>query len=174
MAQLKPDAQVDRGVLERAIVDELRARYVVAGTQPRLEWQDEGATRFVAQALLEQGAAYSVSGGYLVLASSKEFAGDILQAARTGTATAERGAASVEFFALVRVAAAKPAFSTLMSKLDGREQTVTARVKSDDEEREVKFFSENLSSLITASAIREVRLTRKSGPLTTEQVVYLW
>ena len=174
VAQLKPDAQVDRGVLERAIVDELRARYVVAGTQPRLEWQDEGGTRFVAQALLEQGAAYSVSGGYLVLASSKEFAGDILQAARTGTATVDRGGASVEFFALIRVAAAKPAFDTLMSKLDGRDQTVRARVKSDDEEREVKFFSENLSSLVAASAIREVRLTRKSGQLTTEQVVYLW
>jgi len=174
VAQLKPDAQVDRGVLERAIVDELRARYVVAGTQPRLEWQDEGGTRFVAQALLEQGAAYSVSGGYLVLASSKEFAGDILQAARTGSATVDRGGASVEFFALIRVAAAKPAFDTLMSKLDGRDQTVRARVKSDDEEREVKFFSENLSSLVAASAIREVRLTRKSGQLTTEQVVYLW
>jgi hypothetical protein len=174
VAQLKPDAQVDRGVLERAIVDELRARFVVAGTQPRLEWQDEGGTRFVAQALLEQGAAYSVSGGYLVLASSKEFAGDILQAARTGSATVDRGGASVEFFALIRVAAAKPAFDTLMSKLDGRDQTVRARVKSDDEEREVKFFSENLSSLVAASAIREVRLTRKSGQLTTEQVVYLW
>src|SRR5207237_538606 len=57
VAQLKPEAAVNREMLERAIVDELRARFVVAGTEPRLEWQDEGAVRFVAQALLEQGAA---------------------------------------------------------------------------------------------------------------------
>jgi hypothetical protein len=174
VAQLKPDAQVDRSALERAIVDELRARYVVAGIQPRLEWQDDVGIRFVAQALLEQGAAYAVSGSYLVLASSKEFAAEIVQASRLSTPAAERGAASVEFFALIRVAAARPAFNTLMAKLDGKDQAVLTRVKSDDEEREVKFFSENLSSLIAASAVREVRLTRKSGPLTTEQVVYVW
>jgi hypothetical protein len=175
VAQLRPEAAVNREALERAIVDELRARFVVAGTQPRLEWQDEGAVRFVAQALLEQGAAYSVSGSYLVLASSKEFASDILQAAKTATSTAEKTDTMVDFYALIRVAAAKPAFDTLMSKLDGRDQVAPSRVKNDDEERDVKFFSENLSSLVAASAIREVRLTRQSaGPIATESVVYSW
>jgi hypothetical protein len=175
VAQLKPEAAVNREALERAIIDELRARFVVAGTQPRLEWQDEGAVRFVAQSLLEQGAAYSVSGSYLVLASSKEFAIDILQAAKTATSTAEKTDTMVDFYALIRVAAAKPAFDTLMSKLDGRDQGTSSRVKSGDEEREVKFFSENLSSLVAASAIREVRLTRQSGgPIATERVVYSW
>jgi len=174
VAQLKPEAVVNREALERAIVDELRARFVVAGTQPRLEWQDESAVRFVAQSLLEQGAAYSVSGNYLVLASSREFASDILQAAKAATSPAGRTDASIDFYALIRVAAAKPAFDTLMSKLDGRDQSAANRVKSDDEEREVKFFSENLSSLIGASAIREVRLTRRSGPIAIERVVYSW
>lgn len=176
VAQLKPEAAVDREMLERAIVDELRARFIVSGTQPRLEWQDEGAVRFVAQSLLEQGAAYSVSGNYLVLASSKEFASDILQAAKASTSSGEKTDSAVDFYALVRVAAAKPVFDTLMSKLDGREpQTRINRNKDDDEERDVKFFSENLSSLIAASAIREVRLSRKSaGPLMTERVVYSW
>ena len=174
VAQLKPEMTVDRDALEQAIVDELRARFVVAGTQTRLEWQDEGAIRFVAQSLLEQGAAYSVSGNYLVLASSKEFAGDILQAARTTRPAAERIDSSFDFYALIRVAAAKPAFDTLMSKLDGRDQTTQSRVNKDDEEREVKFFSENISSLVAASAIREVRLTRQSGPIVTEQVYYSW
>ncbi len=175
VAQLKPDAAVNREALERAIVDELRARFVVAGTQPRLEWQDEGAIRFVAQSLLEQGAAYLVSGSYLVLASSKEFAIDILQAAKTATSTSEKTDASIDFYALIRVAAAKPAFDTLMSKLDGRDQSTPARGKGDDEAREVKFFSENLSSLVAASAIREVRLTRQSsGAVATERVVYSW
>jgi len=174
VAQLKPEAAVNREALERAIVDELRARFVVAGTQPRLEWHDEGAVRFVAQSLLEQGAAYSVSGSYLVLASSKEFAIDILQAARASTSSAEKLDASVDFYALIRVAAAKPAFDTLMSKLDGRDQSAPSRVKNDDEEREVKFFSENLSSLVAASAIREVRLTRQSGAIATDRVVYSW
>ena len=62
-----------------------------------------------------------------------------------------------------------------MSKLDGRDQSAPSRVKDDDEKREVKFFSENLSSLVAASAIREIRLTRQSGgPLATERVVYSW
>lgn len=178
VAQLKPEA-VNREALERAIVDELRARFVVAGTQPRLEWQDDGAIRFVAQSLLEQGAAYSISGGYLVMASSKEFAHDIMQAAKAAASSAEKTDAlleGVDFYALVRVASAKPVFDTLVSKLDGREpQTKVARNKDDEEERDVKFFSENLSSLIAASAIRDVRLSRRSaGPLMTERVVYSW
>lgn len=174
VAQLKPEAAINRESLERAIVDELRARFVVAGTQPHLEWQDEGGVRFVAQSLLEQGAAYSVSGSYLVLASSKELAIDILQAAKTAPSAPEKTDATVDFYALIRVAAAKPAFDTLMSKLDGRDQTTLSRVKNDDEEREVKFFSENLSSLVAASAIREVRLTRRSAPIATERIVYRW
>jgi len=75
---------------------------------------------------------------------------------------------------VIRVAASKPAFDTLMSKLDGRDQAKVSRATSDDEEREVKFFSENLSSLVSASGIREVRVTRQSGSIATEQVVYFW
>ncbi|PYT06007.1 MAG: hypothetical protein DMF60_10260 [Acidobacteria bacterium] len=176
VAQLKPEAAVNREMLERAIIDELLARFVVAGTQPRLEWQDDGAVRFVAQALLEQGAAYSVSGNYLVLASSKEFSRDILEAAKASTPSGEKTDAALDFYALVRVSAAKPVFDTLMSKLDGREpQTKINRNKDDDEERNVKFFSENVSSLIAASAIREVRVSRRSaGSLMTEQLLYSW
>jgi hypothetical protein len=176
VAQLKPDAAVNREALEGAILSELRARFVVAGTQPRLEWQDEGAVRFVAQSLLEQGAAYSLSGNYLVLASSKELASDIVQAAKASSSSAEKADGAVEFYALIKVAAAKPAFDTLMSTLDGRDQpTKPSRGKKDEEERDVKFFSENLSSLVAASTIREVRLTRQSaGPITTERVVYAW
>jgi len=175
IAQLKPDAAVNRDELEHAIVNELRARFVVAGTQPKLEWQDEGAVRFVAQSLLEQGVAYSVSGNYLVLASSREFANDIVQAAKAPTTATERIDAPVDFYALIRVAAAKSAFDTLMSKLDGRDQSIASRAKDDDAEREVKFFSENLSSLIAAFAIREIQLTRQSTTtLATERVVYSW
>ena len=62
-----------------------------------------------------------------------------------------------------------------MSKLDGRNQNAPTKGSTDDEEREVKFFSENLSSLVAASAIREVRLTRQSGgPIATERVIYSW
>ena len=175
IAQLKPEAVVNREALENAIVDELRARFVVAGTQTRLEWRDEGAVRFVAQSLLEQGAAYSVSGSYLVVASSRELASDILQAAKAASATAEKTDTQVDFYALIRVAAAKPAFDTLMSKLDGRDQRKPNRGKNNEEAGDVKFFSENLSSLVAASAIREVRVTRQStGPIATERIVYSW
>ena len=176
IAQLKPDAAVNREALEAAILSELRARFVVAGTQPRLEWQDEGAVRFVAQSLLEQGAAYSVSGSYLVLASSRELASDILQAAKASSSSAEKTNGPVEFYALIKVAAAKPAFDTLMSTLDGRDQpSKPSHGKKDEEERDVKFFSENVSSLIAASAIREVRVSRRSaGSLMTEQLLYSW
>lgn len=175
VAQLKPDASLNRDGLERAIIDELRARFVVAGAEPRLAWQDDGEVRFVAQSLLEQGAAYALSGGCLVLASSREFANDVLQAAKKPSG--EKADAPVEAFALVRVAAAKPVFDTLMSKLDGREAgPSSARSKdTEDEDREVKFFSENLSSLIAASSIREMRLTRQSeSGMMTERLVYSW
>jgi len=173
---MKPQAAVGREALERAITDELRARFVVAGTEPRLAWQDEATVRSVAQTLLEQGAAYSVSGSYLVLASSKEFAGDILQAAKVSSSSSREIDTSLDFYALLRVTAAKPVFDTLMTKLDGRAQpSKPRRSKDDEEEREVKFFSDNLSSLIAASAIGEVRLSRQSGPvMMTEHVVYSW
>ena len=112
-----------------------------------------------------------------MLASSRELASDILQASKASTPSAEKTEGLVEFYALIRVAAAKPAFDTLMSTLDGRDQpTKPSRGKKDEEEeREVKFFSENLSSLVAASTIREVHLTRESaGPITTERVFYSW
>lgn len=189
--QLKPEAALNNEALERAITDELRARFVVAGTEPKLAWQDDGPIRFVAQTLLQQGAAYSVSGGFLVLASSKEFASDILQAgkptgnqsgkARTSVTIPLSGAPSgvtdapLVFYAVVRIAAAKPVFDTLMSKLDGRAPQLKSSSKDDEEEREIKFFSDNLSSLIAASAIGEMRLTRQlAGQIMTERVTYSW
>jgi hypothetical protein len=189
--QLKPDATLNHETLERAITDELRARFVVAGTEPKLAWQDDGAVRFVAQTLLQQGAAYSVSGGFLVVASSKEFASDILQAAKQAPKTRAPATgprvgppvsplvgmadAPVTFYAVVRVAAAKPVFDTLMSKLDGRAPHNKSARKDDEEDHDIKFFSENLPSLIAASAIGEVRLSRQlSGQMMTERVFYSW
>lgn len=173
--RMKPEAAISREALESAITDELRARFVVSGIELRLAWQDEGAVRAVAESLLDQGAAYSVSGQYLVLASSRQLAGDILQTAKASPVT-EKMDAPVTFYALARVAAAKPIFDTLMSKLDGRtQQRKPVRSNDDEPEREIKFFSDNLSSLISASAIREVRLSRQtSGALMTERVVYSW
>jgi len=174
IVQLKLDSTINRQELERAVVAELRARFVVNGTQPRLEWQDEGALRFVSQSLLEQGAAYSVAGDYLVLASSREFANEILQSAKATPTNIDKTDVAVEFFGLIRVAGAKPSFDALVSKLDGA-QSEPSRKKNDDEAREVKFFSENVSSLVAASAIREVRLTRQSaGSLKTENIIYSW
>jgi hypothetical protein len=195
--EMKSPTAADRAAFERAVVDELRARFVVAGAEPKLEWQEDGGIRYVAQTLLEQGAAYSISGKYLVLASNKEFARDILQA---GSAPAAEAAAKVdgpvELYALIRVAAAKPVFDKLMAKLDGRtEEAAKASKKgedntdSDSQTNEgdntdsnnsesgstVKFFSDNLSSLIAASAIREVRLQRETkGSITIERVNYSW
>jgi hypothetical protein len=195
--EMKSPSAVDRGVLERAVTDELRARFVVAGAEPKLEWQDDSGIRFVAQTLLEQGAAYSISGRYLVLASTREFARDIL---RAGSAPNVRNAvkldAPVDLYALIRVASAKPVFDKLMSKLDGRieEGARTAKKSGDDNDSDsetsegdgndstnsdsgsaVKFFSDNLSSLIAASAIRELRLQRQTrGPLMIERLSYSW
>ncbi|HKV40208.1 MAG TPA: hypothetical protein VJX67_13425 [Blastocatellia bacterium] len=191
---MKGGVSVDRAALERAITDELRARFVVTGVQPVFEWRDEGGVRYVAQSLLDQGAAYAVSGKYLVLASSKELARDILR-----TASAPAGAAKpgepVELYSVVRIADAKPVFDKLMNKLDGRTneletektaKTATSAVskdnddgdeskEGDDNNQEVKFFSDNISSLIAASAIREMRLRRETtGSVMREQVTYSW
>ena len=174
VVQLKPDSVVNREALETAIVEELRARFVIAGTQPRLQWQDDGPVHFVAQSLLEQGAAYSIAGNYLVLASSKEFANEIIQAAKSENAAAEKTEGSANFFAVIRVTDAKVAFDTLMSKLDGKVERKPNRNKEEGAE-EIKFFSENLSSMIASTMIREVRLVRQpAGSISTERVVYLW
>lgn len=175
IVQLKTGAALDREALERAITGELHARFVVAGTEPKLVWQDEGAVRSVAQTLLQQGAAYSLSGSYLVLASNKEFASDILRASKATSPAAGKADGPIGFYALLRVAAAKPAFDTLMSKLDGRTPRTKAARKDDEENREIKFFSENVSSLVAATAISEIRLSRQtSGRVMTEHLVYSW
>ncbi|MFP5260766.1 MAG: hypothetical protein ACLGJB_02530 [Blastocatellia bacterium] len=179
VVEMRSESGLDRAALERAITDEMRARFVVAGVDPKLAWQDESTVRYLAQSLLEQGAAYSISGKYMVFASSKEFARDIVQAA---SAPAQEAAAKVdgdlEFYAVVRVADAKPVFDKLMSRLDGKDEQAAAGQDEGEEKeggRAVKFFSENLSSLISASTIREVRVRREtSGAVTTERLFYSW
>jgi len=175
IVQMKPEAVLNREAFEHAVTDELRSRFVVSGSETQLAWQDEGAVRYVAQTLLEQGAAYSMTANCLVLASSKEFAADILQAAKA-TSPSARIDEPLDFYALVRVSAAKPVFDTLMSKLDGRTKAIKPkRAKDDEEETEIKFFSDNLSSLVASSSISEMKLTRQSAsPMMTERVVYSW
>jgi hypothetical protein len=173
--ELGPDARIDRAAMERAIIEEMRSRFVVAGVETSLVWQDETAIRYVAQSLLEQGAAYSISGRYLVLASSREIVRDILQAA-TARATPPRIDGAVEFYALVRIGDSKPVFDSLMSKLDGKGGQEPASTDQDgDSNTDVKFFSDNLSSLIAATSIRDMRVRRERGDsMMVERVVYSW
>jgi hypothetical protein len=137
--------------------------------------------RVLGQSLLEKRAAYTVAGKYLVLASSKQFAADIAQAG-AATAEATRIDGAVSFYALVRIAEAKPVFDKLMAKLDGKVAGPPApKAKNPDQEEEesddsasnIKFFSDNVSSLVSATTIRDLRLRRESsGPLVIERLVY--
>ena len=172
-------SSVDKAALEHTIADEMRDRFVVAGIDPQLTWQEEGVVRYLSQSLLEQSAAYAVSGKYLILASSREFVRDILQASATADAKAKIDGAA-EFYAIARVMAAKPVFDKLMKKLDGKSSTPAKADKADTEEeegdgQEIKFFSDNLSSFIAASAIREMRFRRNTDSgLMSERVTYSW
>lgn len=162
---------VDKAALEKIISDEMRERFVVTGIDPQLAWQNEGAVRFLAQSLLEQGAAYAVSQKYLVLASSREFVLDILQAYTTAPATARIDGDS-QFYALVRIADAKPVYDKLMAKLDGRVAAASVR-DSEESEQEIKFFSDNLPSFIKATSVREMRVRRNTeGAMLTERIAY--
>jgi hypothetical protein len=176
VVEMRAGAAVDRASLERAMTDELRARFVVSGVDPRLAWQEESSVRFVAQSLLEQGAAYLISGRYLVLGSSREFVRDILQAATAAGGAATGIDGPVEFFALVRIGEARPVFDRLMNKLDGKTNEKPAATSDQEEtQQEVKFFSDNLSSLIASTAIREMRVRREPGEgLVMERVFYAW
>jgi hypothetical protein len=174
VVEMKSEAGIDRAALERAIMEEMRARFVIAGITPSLAWQEEAGVRFLAQSLLEQGAAYSISGKYLVLASNREFARDILQASSVQP-SAPQIEGALESFALVRVRDAKPVFDKLMMKLDGRIQPAASTDNEEEASEDVKFFSENISSLISASSIREMRARReKAGSMIIERVVYAW
>jgi hypothetical protein len=161
--------------MERAIIEEMRSRFVVAGVEANLAWQEEEAVRYVAQSLLEQGAAYTVSGRHLVLASSKEMVRDILQAAAS-PAAARRIDGAVEFYALVRIGDAKPVFDSLMNKLDGKTGRVPAKKEQEEESNaDLKFFSDNLSSLIAATTFRDMRVRRNRGDgMMVERVAYTW
>jgi hypothetical protein len=69
------------------------------------------------------------------------------------------------------VEAERPVFDKLMSTLDGRVDSAA----SADPERTIKFFSDNLSSLIAASAVREVTVQRSGGKGSMfELVSYYW
>ena len=184
--EMQSAGALDRSGLERTITDELRARYVVKGVDPRLEWQEDAGTpgvrdsasgsqvRYLAQSLMEQGSAYAVSDKFLVLASSREFVRDILQAASGVRTSAKAIEGPVESYAQVRIAAAGPVFDRLMSKLDGR-GTSSAGASDKEGEREVKFFSENLPSLIAATAFKELSVTRtRSEGAIMEVVIYSW
>jgi hypothetical protein len=72
------------------------------------------------------------------------------------------------------VADAKPVFDKLMSKLDGKVE-VAASQPDEEESSDVKFFSENLSSFISSTTIREVRARRQTdGAVMVEQLFYSW
>lgn len=177
IVELKEGASVDREALESAVTTETRARYVVAGAEPQLVWQDDAGVRFLGQSIVEQAAAYAVSGNHLVLGSNRETVAACLRA--SSLPRAPRGIESPEspvgFLGVVRVSDAKPLFDKLMSLLDGGVGAVTAATSGDDEDREIKFFSENLSSLISALSIREARVIRtREGALLREQINYLW
>jgi hypothetical protein len=180
--EMKSESGLDRAALERGIADEMRKRFIVAGVDPHLAWQDDAGVRVLGQSLLEKGAAYVVTGKYLVLASNKQLAADVAQAAASPT-EAPKIDGNVSFYALVRIAAARPVFNRLMAKLDGKsaEPAKPAPKKEDQEEEsdeegssnDIKFFSDNISSLISASTITEMRLRRESsGQLITERLVY--
>jgi hypothetical protein len=174
---LKADAGIDRDRLERLIVDELRARFVVTGSQTQFGWEAAGEVRFVAQSLTERGAAYAMSGRHLVLASSREFAADILRAAAGNRGTSP-GASSPSSFAysLVRIADARPMYDTLTSKLDRpTAKPVSSDSDGDEPERSVSLFSENISSLIAALNFRQAEYRRSSsGGQLLERVSYSW
>lgn len=179
--EMKSESALDRAALERAIVEEMRVRFVVAGVDPRFGWQDDAGVRVLGQSLLEQGAAYVVAGKYLVLASSKPFAADIA-AAGAATTEAPRIDGAATFYALVRIADAKPVFDKLMAKLDGKVAEPPApKAKKEGQEEEsedqsaadIKFFSDNVSSLVSATTIRDMRLRRETnGQLVSERLVY--
>ena len=178
--EMKTDSGLDRVSLERGIADEMRKRFVVAGVDPRLVWQDDAGVRVLGQSLLEKGAAYFVNGKYLVLASNKRFASDIAQAATSPT-EAPKIDGTLGFYALVRLSAARPVFVRLMAKLDGKpagpekvREPKSDQDESDDEKQaDIKFFSDNISSLVSASMIGEMRVRREtSGQLMVERVSY--
>jgi hypothetical protein len=170
---MNDESALDRAAIERGLMSEMRERFVVAGAAPELVWRDDGQVRALSESLLEQGAAYSVQGRYLVMASSAQMVKDCLQAARATTEAARIGGA-VEFYALVKVADARPAFDKLMSKLDGPPSTADTS-GDQDAAANVRFFSENISGLISALMIREMRLRReRAGGVMIERVVYSW
>jgi len=163
---------LERAGLERLITDEVRARFVVKGVDPKLEWQEESGVRYLAQSLMEQGSAYAVSDRFLVLASSREFARDILKAAPAQRVMTTSIEGPIQFYARVRIAEAGPVFDRLMSKLDGRAQTSGS---DKDGEREVKFFSENLPGLIAATAFRDMNVIRVGDQGAIMEIVkYSW
>ena len=167
---------VEKEALERLVTNEMRERFLVAGINPQLAWQEEGGVRHLGQTLIEQGAAYAVSGRYLVVASSRDYAREILAAVSAPAPAATRVDGTAEYFALVRVAEARPVFDKLMAKLDGKTaQAAGPRSQEGSEGQEVKFFSDNLSSFLAATSVREVRLRRvREGALLTERLYYSW
>ena len=165
--------ELDRTGFERIVTDELRARFVVKGVDPKVEWQEEAGVRYLAQSLMEQGSAYAVSEKFLVLASSREFARDIVQAGSAPRTMAAPIDGNLEYYARVRIGAAGSVFDRIMRKLDGGSGT---SADSDKEsEREVKFFSEDIAGLIAATAFKEMNVIRTSSlGATTETVYYSW
>ena len=173
---LEVKTPLDKEQLERFVSNEIRERFLVAGINPQLAWQEEGGVRYLGQTLIEQGAAYAISGNYLIVASSREYAREILAAVAAPATAAMRADGTGEYFAMVRVAEARPVFDRLMTKLDGKPATPAApKPEEESEGREVKFFSDNLSSFLAATSVREVRLRRvREGALLTERLTYSW
>ncbi|HMG36216.1 MAG TPA: hypothetical protein VKM94_19925 [Blastocatellia bacterium] len=173
---LNSNSQVDRAALEKAISTELVERFVISGSQAEFRWEEEGGVRYVAQSLLEKGAAYAIKDNYLVLASSREFASDMLKVAE-GTPKGQREAQQAAVrYASIRIDAAKPVFDVLMQKLDRPVAGGPVDTSDDqDSNRHIALFSENLSSMISALGFKRVAVTdQATAGWLREQVAYEW
>jgi hypothetical protein len=147
----------DSAALEQIIAEEAKSRLMLAGTKLTLEWKSAGSVRYLEQPLFEMSPAYAIAGRYIILASSQKMAREVAGAAR-GAPAPEAGAG---YYAIVRIGRAMLHFQGLMSKLEAAS--------------EEKYFSEDLSSLISASMINQVQITRWSeGSLLRERAVYSW
>lgn len=185
IVELAQGGKLSSSALEKVISEELKQRFVVAGSQINFNWQTgTDNSRSLSRVLIEHGGAYVFQKNTLIVASSADYLSKLLSSATTNSETQQLiSNPKLTQFAFVKINASKTPFDKLMRRLDGlslssESPKVASNPNAEAEETETSsnnlLFSQNISSLIgVAKDINYASLeqTTSSGVI-KEQISY--
>jgi hypothetical protein len=173
---LNKPANLDRQLLERAIVSVVAGRLTVAGDAAGLKWTDggEGARRWreLALPMLGWKLCYELRGRQLFVSNDAAFINAALDGSVDALGQQADAAHAPDDLTVIRFDRRAEAFDRVFTKIDAQRIAVRSKERGAGTEENAapaptseEFFSGNVASLLdAASPVSRVEIRRRSSP----------